>query len=296
MSLRALGKDEERLRHRIARDQKRAAQADFGSDLEHCGSQLLALRWHSKRKFNMRSIAVLSVTGLLLMGCNQVKNEPLPLEATGEQTAEIMKKLSEEDQKLLTGFLMRDSVVKAMSGGKGGVRTAEIVTVGDALRAQQKWVDERKAAEAEAEALAAQEKAKMEAAAFELSKAITVALVNTEILPKNYDVGRFSELFYIKLAVQNKTQKEIAGIKGIVSWTDTFGADYFSTGIAIEQKIKPGETYRWEGERELNQFDDDDKKLTRLGEEHKFSFKPMAIVFSDGSRIGLSEDDLNPSG
>lgn len=244
----------------------------------------------------MRSITVLSVAGLLLMGCNQVMNEPLPLEATGEQTAEIMKKLSEEDQKLLTGFLMRDGVVKAMSGGKSGVRTAEIVTVGDALKAQQKWVDERKMAEAEAEALAAQEKAKMEAAAVELSKAVTVALVSTDILPKNYDVGRFSEAFSIKLAIQNKTQKEIAGIKGIASWTDTFGAEYVSSGIGIEQKIKPGETYRWDGGRELNQFDDDDKKLTRLGEEHKFSFKPMVVVFSDGSRIGLSENDLKSGG
>ncbi|HYC44343.1 MAG TPA: hypothetical protein VED01_02555 [Burkholderiales bacterium] len=56
----------------------------------------------------------------------------------------------------------------------------------------------------------------------QLEDAAVVTLVSKTRRSKNYDAGRYSDDLVVVLALQNKIDKDIAGVKGALHVTDLF--------------------------------------------------------------------------
>jgi hypothetical protein len=151
---------------------------------------------------------------------------PEPLKQLVEQ-GEKFKRMPEEDRMLLVGYLGVAEIGKAF-----GKETNPVTgrTVGEVMKDARAWKAKIKAAQVEqekrdAEALALRKKIEAEnkQLAEQIAGLVTVAVTDKVVLPKNYDAGRYNELLMIKYAVENKSEKTIRQIKGVVSFVDPSG-------------------------------------------------------------------------
>ena len=177
----------------------------------------------------MRYLITTIFVVLAIAGCSNPKDivlGPEPLKQMAEQ-GEQFKKLSEEDRTLLAGYLALTEMGKAFGAQ---VRPATGRTVGEVLVDAHAWKEKMKAAEleakkkeAEAETLKAKVLAERKVISEKISSSVTVAVTDKTVLPKNYDVGRYSEMLSIKYAIENKSDKTIRQLKGRVIFKDATG-------------------------------------------------------------------------
>lgn len=163
----------------------------------------------------MRYLITAAIVVLVITGCSNPKDivlGPEPLKQMAEQ-GEQFKKLPEEDRTLLAGYLALTEMSKAFGGE---VKPATGRTVGEVLVDARAWKEKMKAAEleakmkeAEADALKAKVLAERKVIAERISTSVTVAVTDKTVLPKNYDVGRYSDMLSIKYAIENKSDKTI---------------------------------------------------------------------------------------
>lgn len=226
-----------------------------------------------------------AASALVLCSCSP-KSEVIPTDpGQWEQLAKKTKGLSDEDRQLLAGYLVRRSMAGVLSGGNPSIPPG--TTVGMAISEQKKFQADAKTQEAEADMLkakAAAERAKAEAA---LNNAAIVTVVKKVFLPKNYDAGRFSERVAFVIAVQNKTGKDIAGVKGRLQFNDMFGTEIKSIGLSIDETVKAGQMFATsEYGMDVNQFEDGDTKLALTDlSKMKVIWHPEMVVFSDGTKM-----------
>lgn len=226
----------------------------------------------------------------LLAACSKPAETIIPADKASwdKELAPSVKKLGEEDQKLFAAYIIRTGMSSALSGGKEGIPFG--TTIGQAIDEQKKWMAEQERQAAEAAAL----KAKMEAERLEAIKAInaaaTVTLLGKKELGSNYHVGRYSDYQEFTIGVENKSDKEIAGVSGELEFIDIFGKTVGGVTFRISQKIKPGAHYKWVGGRDYNRFIDGHKAVWNL-EEGKYTtrFVPESVIFADGSRLKTPE-------
>ncbi|KXU89808.1 hypothetical protein CI15_06370 [Paraburkholderia monticola] len=199
------------------------------------------------------------------------------------QLAPEVKKLSDEDKQLLTGYLMRAKMGEAFGGAPIPVGT----TVSQGIERQKDWLAKQEAQQAEQARLKKEVEAQKAAAAAEVSKSVVLAFLSQHIVPKDVYAQRYSDQFFIDVAVQNASQKSIKGVKADLVFKNTFGETIYTSGLTIEQSIEPGARATWEGGHELNEFKDTDKKLMNL-QEGSFTaeIRPTMVVFADGTSIG----------
>lgn len=232
----------------------------------------------------LRTLATPLLVLALLSACSKPTETIIPSDMSKWDTelAPAIKKLSEEDQKLLSGYVMRARMGQVF--GKEGMPFG--TTVGTAMEQQKKWLadEEKKAAEAKAlKEKMLQEQAQAQAA---IENATIVALVAKRELPKNYDLRRFSEVQQFVIGVHNKSDKEIAGVSGSLDFIDIFDKKVGSVNFSISERIKPGGDAQWTGTRDYNQFIDTHRNVWNL-EEGKYTtrFQPEAVVFADGTKL-----------
>lgn len=108
-------------------------------------------------------------------------------------------------------------------------------------------------------------------------------------VPKNYEVGRYSEMVMITVAVENKSDKAIKQLKGYVQFRDATGDEVGILPIDVDANIAPGNVLRTDmghGWR-LNQFKhgDVEKVAEREFGSMTASFMPSAIAFEGGGDI-----------
>lgn len=232
----------------------------------------------------MRLKSMFLATLLVLVACSNVKDDPLPLklDQSSDEWTRIMKGLNQEDRKLFMAYVVRTQ----MGAAFGGKRDPEIVTVDDALKAQKKWADDLAAKELESQRLAEEVKAKQAAAAEAINKSVTVGLVSIRVIPEDIMNGRYSDYSSIKLVIENKSAKDIKGLRGDSVWINTFGEEYHRLTTNVEERIAAGQKLVWAGGKEINEFLDDDKKLMQIDDNYKYRFEPRMIVFADGTTIG----------
>lgn len=243
----------------------------------------------------MRKIILpIVVATLALSACNSAKSTLIPTdpEKWGE-ISEQVKSLDDDDREAVTKYMMRMTLGAAFSGGKAGIPPG--TTIGDAIDQQHEWQKKQQQEEAEAAVLKAKVEAQKAADAAKIKQAATVAITDVSILPENMMAGRYSDRLNMEIAVQNKTAKQISGIKGTVNFDDQFGSRISSTNLSLDEDVKPNESRNITGYgRDLNQFEDSDKKLASIPfSKMKVTFVPEMIVFADGSKIGSVADDEN---
>lgn len=200
----------------------------------------------------------------------------------------VVSKLSDDDKHLFTGYVARMKLASALAGGAG---IPDGTTIAKAIGEQKAWLEARKAKEGEEEALKAKVDAERQATIAALSESVTMVLQSWRHTPPDIHNHRFDDTFDVVVAIQNKSAKGIKGVQGELTLKDTFGDVITKIRFRVEENIAPGATFVWNGSKELNQFNPEDKRLMNLV-DGKFTSKavPTGLVFADGATVKAPED------
>lgn len=237
------------------------------------------------------------IVALLILGvapgCSRPKSTLVPSDPQKwDQLADSVKKLSDDDRKEFTAYMMRVTMASAFGGNKT-IAVPPGTTIGDAISDQKKWETDQQAEEAKANILKAKVAAERIASMKKLSDAATVILADLTVLPKDYEASRYSDRLSFVYAVDNHTAKAISGIKGTVVFKDQFGANIERMSLSMDEDIAPKRSRTITGYgKDINQFEANDTKLavTPLAKMH-VTFEPQIINFADGSTLSAPDDD-----
>lgn len=238
----------------------------------------------------MRLLIALFVITLISAGCGKPQDivfGPEPLKQIAEQ-GDQFKKLPEEDRSLLVGYLTVTEVSKVF-GAKTKPATGR--TVGEVLADARAWKEkirvaevEAKKREAEAEVLKMKVAAERKAVTEKISSSVVVAVIGKSILPKNYDIGRYSEILSVKFAIENKSSKVIRQLKGRIAFNDATGDEIGWLPVDFAEPLGVGKTLITGLGWTLNRFmnGEIEKIASREFSSMKTIFKPESIAFADG--------------
>ncbi len=248
----------------------------------------------------MKKVLALAVV-CFLVACSNPKDivlGPEPLK-TLESNGDSIRKLSEEDRKLLVGFMMAHEALKNLGGSKD-LPTLTGLTVGEVLAKAQEWkkkqaeqAEEEKKRQQEVEALQKKVEAERKAIADRISSVITVAVVSKRVLPEDMDARRFEDQLVINYAVKNKGDKDIRLLKGKMEFFDAAGDKIGYLPLTFEERISEHKTVNtdtgslW---RVRSYGPADIKKIAYAQSDGMTTkFKPESIAFADGEVIKAPE-------
>lgn len=258
-------------------------------------------------RFHKYWAAVLALA--LLSACTQPRDTVIPSNPAewDSKLAPVVQKLSPQDRADFTAYMTRHMLGTALGAVFGqdtkGAAIPFGTTVGQAIAEQRQWATQQRKeharVEADAEKKAADAaalKEKTEAAAEESRKAmrdaVTVALMDKTFLPSDFRAGRALDMQYFTLAIENTSDKPIAGVSGRLQFIDLFNADVGEMTFKVAHAIAPGATYTWKGERQYNEFIREQRAVRDLESgQYKTRFIATSIVFADGTRLGSDEDE-----
>lgn len=185
--------------------------------------------------------------------------------------------MSQEEKGLFAQALLREAFGGYKLDGK---------KIGTIVDEQKKFNFEK--AKKEAEEKAAKEKLEKELAGY-----LTVGVESKESHPKDIYAGIYSPYVTMKVLVVNNSQKNIRGYKGYFTVKNIFNETIMKSGYHNDDGIKAAEKTSINLSKDINQFMDEDKKLynTELS-KLKFEWTTTAIIFDDGSSIGVKENKL----
>jgi hypothetical protein len=190
------------------------------------------------------------------------------------------KDLTGEEVGLLFGALARATV--------SGKQLPEGKTIGNLIDDQRKVVEEQKARELEAKRLAEEVKQKEDEIAKKLSEYITVVPVKKTFKKANYSLGEYKDQIIIEMAFENKGEKDIRAFKGETIFNNLFGEPIYSIKLYYDEGLKSKENKRWLGVIEYNQFNENQNKFNSTELDNmKYEWKPIGIIFKDGSKLGI---------
>lgn len=221
----------------------------------------------------------------LIAGCSKPTETVIPSDMSQWDSvlAPAVKKLPEEDRKLLAAFVARAKTGELLGKGEG---IPFGTTVGDAISLQKKWMDDQRIKAEEEKALKEKLAKEAEAARKLIGDSVTVALLSKSQRPRDFQAGRYEEQQIFVVGIENKTHKRIIGVSGEMTFIDIFDKKVGSMNFAASQEIRPGSTAQWTGVRSYNQFDTDQRALWNL-EEGKYSvtFTPWEVIFEGGEKV-----------
>lgn len=101
----------------------------------------------------------------------------------------------------------------------------------------------------------------------------------------DYVAGTYQDQITMDLKFINKTEKNIKGVQGVVTFSDMFDNEIKAIKIAYDKGILAGQDKVWNSASDYNQFIDEDTKLkdTEL-KDLKYIWKVDTIVYEDGSK------------
>lgn len=230
-------------------------------------------------------VAAILMAGLLIAGCSDPKQAKLPTDmakwSEDQELKDAVSKLSDDEKKLFIGYATRLAVASAFGGNK----TVTEMTVNDALKSQQAWLDEKAAEKEKQRLLAEQIKQQQLAALKEMNATLTASLVELKLNPKDYERRKYSEYFTISVAFKNNTAEALAGVKGTVVLKDMFGDVIKRIRLADDAQINAGQNYIYQGTMDYNQFEASDTKLASSNTTKlQFEWEPDTYIFVNGKK------------
>ncbi|WP_429023793.1 hypothetical protein [Aeromonas allosaccharophila] len=237
-----------------------------------------------------KSIVLAVILSSTLTGCWQsdpkgtVLSSDISTWKTDSSLEAAVKKLSDEDKKLLSAYAMRVTMGQAF----GGTGIPQGATIGSAIDAQKSWEEAQRQAKAQQDALAAEVQKKQLESLKEMNGALTTSLLKFAYVPANTDAQQYSDFFEVQIAFKNNTQDKIIGVRGVVVFKDVFGDTIKSINLSNDGDIQAGATVIYNGTMDYNQFMDDDKKL-RNTDKSKLIFEwiPDTYLFDGGKRLEM---------
>ena len=228
--------------------------------------------------------------GLFLAACSTDPRQVRITETNKDKFVDEIKDLkglTVDESRLLFGFLMRHKLATGLGQAPASLAGR---TVGDLISEQRSFETDARKREEEQARLAAEAKAKEDALAAELRKAINLTVFDKGYLPSNPIGGRYRDYITIKCAYENTSGKDVRAFTGAVRFTDLFGKLIFEIRLTISDPAKAGAKATWEGTIDYNQFIDAHRSLrnTEL-KDMKVVWIPKSIIYVDGTQVGKAE-------
>lgn len=216
----------------------------------------------------------------LAAACGSPKDKRMT-DANKEQVfteAAQSKRLTVEEKQLLASFMMRATASSAL-GGLFGANTPKVTyagkTVGQIIEEERVFQAQQKGEEGKRARLAAEAKARLDALAAQINKALTVAVFDKRTVEVS-----FMSVTYLKLVAENTSGKDIRGFTGRLKIRDMFGDEMHDTGVKVTEPIKAGAKLTWE------EFVNDSTVSKASLKDLKFEWTPQQVLFADGSQLG----------
>jgi hypothetical protein len=217
------------------------------------------------------------LAAIVLTGCSDPKNYPIT-KLTEAQKIELGQKLTSDEGQKLAGWMLRSSLSKDPLEG---------VTVAQALKQQDDWIAKEKRDAEVAAALKKKVDADRKLKQAEFANLLTVALIN-----KKSSVGEYGKRWVgLEVAYENKGEKDILGVKGVLRITDIFGDKIMNIRWSFDQGIAAKQSFIEKGVGvNINQFMDDNMKLYLSDfDKLKSTFEVATIIFKDGTQMDAPE-------
>ena len=242
----------------------------------------------SRAKVSRLGGLALVLTAVIIASCGDPRATVVPTDLKDWSDKPDLKaaieKLPDDEKRLFVAFAMRRSI----SGAFGGEGIPPGTTVGAAIEAQRSWQAEQELEKQKQEELSKRLEAERVEALREMNKALTVTLARLEFEPSNVRAGRYSDEFSVEIGFENHTDRDMAGVKGVVVFKDVFGDPIKRVGLSSDETVPAGRINTWSGTLDYNQFMADDKKLRATDREKlKFEWVPDVYLFSDGTRLEM---------
>ncbi|WP_332855889.1 hypothetical protein [Duganella sp. S19_KUP01_CR8] len=224
----------------------------------------------------MKQVFVAALVACTLLGCSNPHNYEVA-KLTDEQKQEIGKKLTADEGAKLMGYVARSLLA--------GQEPPAGVTVGQAIKDQEAWQAKEEAEAAKAEALNKKALAERKAQQEALEKMLAVKLMG-----KHNSTGEFQQrVVFMDLTFTNKGDKDIAGFKGILHFTDMFGDSIIDIVWSNEHGVDARQGISEKGAgMTINQFLPDHMRMWNAeADKIKLNFEVQAIVFKDGTRLDV---------
>ena len=197
---------------------------------------------------------------------------------------EIRESESEETVKNITTYIMQEAMRDALKDDDKkennlvGKSYKELLVQADELAAKMKEKEE------EEKRLKLEEERRRKEISLKISESITFALTK-----KGYSEYNYQDYITYTFTFENKSNKDILGIKGSVTFYDIFDEKIKSLSLSYDDGIKSKKTVNYRATTDYNQFMSEDKKLkdTELN-KLKVVWEPEQLIFSDGEKISLN--------
>lgn len=237
-----------------------------------------------------RELVIPTTLLTLVIGCAQDPRSVRVTDANKDKFVEEIKELrglTVEESRLLFAFLMRHNV----SSGLGQTPPSLVgKTVSDLIAEQRAFETDAKKREEGQARLGAEAKAKEEALAAELRKAINFTVFEKGFVESDAMAGRFKDFITIKCAYENTSPKDIRAFTGAIRFTDLFDKPIFESSLTISDPIKTGSKATWTGSIDYNQFQDAHRTLRNTDlKDMKLVWVPKSIIYADGTKVGNTE-------
>lgn len=227
---------------------------------------------------------------LSLAACSGDPKQVRVTEANQDKVLEEVKDakgLTVDESRMLFAFLMRRTLAAGLGQSPPPIAGK---TVGDLIADQRAFEEDAKKRDAAQAKLATEARAKEDAIAAELRKALTLTVFEKGFIPSDAMAGRYHNLITIKCAYENTSGKDIRAFTGAVRFTDLFDKPVFETSLTVANPIKAGAKATWSGSIDYNQFTDSHRSLRNAELANmKVVWLPKSIIYADGIQAGKTE-------
>ena len=216
--------------------------------------------------------ALIILSSILVVACSSPLDKKYSEDTLKEDAEELRSELDSSDVKLLMGSIFRLTMQQ---------EDLTKMTYGEILENGKAWKAEQDRIEAEQKAL--QEKAAREEAerVARLQNAVMVTCFK-----KGYTEIDYQDYITYGFAIQNKSEQDIRAVKGEIMFTDLFDDEIKTLSFTYDQPIRAGASANWNATTDYNQFRDEDVRLRNKNlEDLKIVWKPIKVIFQDGSTL-----------
>lgn len=229
-----------------------------------------------------RSVVLAIVLVALCCSCANVKDKKITEENKAKVLEEANKKLTPEEYSLLEGYVMRQSMQRAIENifqeDKDRLSPAGM-TIGQMIREQRKW-ESGQGDEAQKQKQLVAEVAAKQA---EMRNVIGVALLSYSIKKGPFESGE-ADSAEVGYAYENRSAKDVRAFQGRIVFFDVLGNELEKVPLRVLTPLKAGEKATVTDDLMFHHYEElRDKKLSDL----KVEWKPRKILFADGSSIEL---------
>lgn len=229
----------------------------------------------------MKKIILITIISIFLSSCNNPMSKVYTEDGFMLDMVEIRENKGEETVEKLTTYVLQQSFKNALDEESENSLVGK--TYKELLKEAEDFEIELKKKEEEEKMLALEEEKRKKEISLKISESLTFAVTK-----KGFSEYNYQEYITYTFTFKNKTERDILGVKGKVTFYDMFDEKISSLNLSYDDGIKGGKTINYRAQTDYNQFMSEDTKLknTELN-KLKVVWEPEQLIFSDGEKIVL---------